>query len=166
MQFRLGSESRLHVIPPNQLRASAPQFNEKECCSYARPDHRQLCPRVISEQLKRVNCAENHRDPFGHDTKEEFDTRINCRERNENSEVKRGRSGKSRDVPGTGNRQHNRRREKENQIKREVSTLANETFHFTAKNKQHVHFHRQPKKPGWTMHKRVASNTPELQHVP
>src|SRR5437762_1642263 len=70
--FRLGADSRFHVAPPSEFWPCAPQFNEQERGADARPDHSQISPGVVGEQLEGINAGENQRDPFRHDSEEQL----------------------------------------------------------------------------------------------
>src|SRR6266480_3086330 len=61
MQFRLGSESRLHVIPPDEFWPSASPLNKKEGGADACPNDSQISPGVVGEKLEGVNSGENER---------------------------------------------------------------------------------------------------------
>src|SRR5438034_10927364 len=91
--IRLGSNSRFRVTPPSEFWPGATQFNEKECCAYARPDHSQVAPRVIGEQLEGINASENKGNPFCHDPEKQLDTWIDGGESNEYSKVQSRRTG-------------------------------------------------------------------------
>ena len=87
-------ESLFHRLPPDEFRAGSIQFDEKKCDADACPEHHQITPSVISEQLKRVNGGKDQRDPLRHDPQQQFDARINRGERNENSKMYRSRTDK------------------------------------------------------------------------
>ncbi len=59
MILRLGGKTRFEVIPPGELRAGTIQLDEKESDANARPEHHQVTPSVISQQLKGVNGRKN-----------------------------------------------------------------------------------------------------------
>ena len=98
---------------PGELGSGAAQLHKTISESHADPEHGQLRPAVIGEQLERIGGDKNQRDPFRHHPQEKFDVRIDRRKSDEDGEVDRRGTGQPGAMPESPDGQEHRRHEEE-----------------------------------------------------
>src|ERR1051326_8407969 len=100
-----------------------------------------------------AECADrrqNRRHPFRRYDGKELYARQKHREHNKNPEMQRGRASNTSSLVQPPDGKDNSRQKQKHQIQGEVFSSPEITLHFASKDKQDVHFDREPKKRGPT----------------